>query len=124
MQRRNFIRLIFFVVLFSIGASSLGISILCDDLVQYYRNRQQLTVTQRSLNRLESLNDDYDALLDQLEKEPRSGSNLKMRTLFTQGLPLSSWPLLEKPWHRIRMTSPKHLCCPTGSQGAVSRVGE
>lgn len=70
MQRRNFIRMILFVVFFSIGAASLGISILCDDLVQYYRNNRLLTVTKQSLNRLESLNDDYDALLEQLERDP------------------------------------------------------
>ena len=84
MQRRNFIRLILFVVFFSIGAASLGISILCDDLVQYYRNRRQLTVTQQSLNRLESLNDDYDALLDQLEKDPNLVKRLAPATLGTE----------------------------------------
>ena len=70
MQRRNFIRMILFVVFFSIGAASLGISILCDDLVQYYRNRRQLNVTQQSLARLKSLNTDYDVLLEQLEEDP------------------------------------------------------
>ncbi|MEE9370788.1 MAG: hypothetical protein V3W45_04875 [Sedimentisphaerales bacterium] len=84
MQRRNFIRLIFFVVFFSIGASSLGISILCDDLVQFYRNRRLLNVTQQSLNRLESLNADYDALLEQLEKDPNLVKRLAPATLGTE----------------------------------------
>jgi hypothetical protein len=70
MQGRNIIRMILFVVFFSIGAVSLAISILCDDLVQYYRNKRQLMVTQQSLNKLESLNADYDVLLEQLKKDP------------------------------------------------------
>lgn len=81
MQRRNFIRLILFVVFFSIGAASLGISILCDDLVQYYRNKRMLTVTQQSLNKLESLNADYDALLEQLEDDPNLVKRLAPATL-------------------------------------------
>ena len=81
MQRRNFIRLILFVVFFSIGATSLGISILCDDLVQYYRNKKLLTVTQQSLNKLESLNTDYDALLEQLEDDPNLVKRLAPATL-------------------------------------------
>ena len=84
MQGRNVIRMILFVIFFSIGAASLGVSILCDDLVQYYRNRQLLKVTQRSLNRLESLNADYDVLLEQLEKDPNLVKRLAPATLGTE----------------------------------------
>jgi len=42
MQGQNIIRAILFVVFFSVGAASLGASVLCDDLVEYYRNRQLL----------------------------------------------------------------------------------
>ena len=84
MQRRNTIRMILFVIFFSIGAASLGVSILCDDLVQYYRNRQLLKVTRQSLNRLESLNTDYDALLEQLEKDPNFIKRLAPATLGTE----------------------------------------
>jgi hypothetical protein len=84
MQRRSFIRIILFVVFFSIGAASLGISILCDDLVQYYRNKRQLTVTQQSLDKLESLNADYDALLEQLEEDPNLVKRLATATLGTK----------------------------------------
>jgi hypothetical protein len=76
MQRRNFIRLIFFVVFFSIGAASLAISILCDDLVQYYRSRRQLAVTQQSNNRFKSWIADYDVLLEPLEKDPNEVKRL------------------------------------------------
>ena len=84
MQGRNAIRLILFVIFFSIGAASLGVSILCDDLVQYYRNRQLLKVTQQSLNRLESLNTDYDVLLEQMEKDPNFVKRLAPATLGTE----------------------------------------
>ena len=73
--------MILFVVFFGIGAVSLAISILCDDLVQYYRNRRLLTVTQQSLNKLESLNADYDVLLEQLKKDPNLVKRLAPATL-------------------------------------------
>jgi hypothetical protein len=84
MQGRNVIRMILFVIFFSIGAASLGISVLCDDLVQYYRNRQMLKVTRQSLNRLEALNTDYDVLLEQLEKDPNLVKRLAPATLGTE----------------------------------------
>ena len=84
MQGRNVIRMILFVIFFSIGAASLGVSVLCDDLVQYYRNRQLLKVTQQSLDRLESLNTDYNVLLEQLEKDPNLVKRLAPATLGTE----------------------------------------
>ncbi|MFB0551744.1 MAG: hypothetical protein ACETWQ_00385 [Phycisphaerae bacterium] len=84
MQGRNVIRTILFVIFFSIGAASLGISILCDDLVQYYRNKQLLRVTQQSVERLKSLNTDYDVLLEQLEKDPNLVKRLAPATLGTE----------------------------------------
>lgn len=84
MQGRNVIRTILFVIFFSIGAASLSISILCDDLVQYYRNRQLLRVTQLSVDRLKSLNTDYDILLEQLEKDPNLVKRLAPATLGTK----------------------------------------
>lgn len=81
MQGRNVIRAILFVLFFSIGAASLSGSILCDDLVQYYQNRQLATAAQRSLERLKSLNIDYDILLEQLEKDPNFVDRLERATL-------------------------------------------
>jgi len=84
MQGRNVIRTILFVIFFSIGVASLGVSILCDDLVQYYRNRQLLRVTQQSVERLKFLNTDYDILLEQLEKDPNLVKRLAPATLGTE----------------------------------------
>jgi hypothetical protein len=70
MQGRSVIQAVLFFLFFSIGAASLSSSILCDDLIRYYRNKQILKTAQDSLSRLESLNTDYDALLKQLEEDP------------------------------------------------------
>ena len=70
MQGRAVIQAVLFFLFFSIGAASLSSSILCDDLIRYYRNKQLLKTAQDSLSRLESLNTDYDALLKRLEEDP------------------------------------------------------
>jgi len=70
MQRQGILHLVFFVVFFSIGAVALGGAVLCDDFIQYCRNKGLLQEAQTSLKRLESLNSEYDALLQELEKDP------------------------------------------------------
>ena len=62
--------MILFILFFSIGAASLSSSVLCDDLIQYYHNKQLLGEANKSLDRLKSLNADYDALLKRLEEDP------------------------------------------------------
>ena len=62
--------MVLFVLFFSIGAASLSSSILCDDLIKYYQNKQLLREDQESLDRLKSLNADYDVLLERLEEDP------------------------------------------------------
>jgi hypothetical protein len=59
MQGRKVIQLVLFILFFGIGAASLSSSILCDDLIQYYQNKQFLREAQESLDRLKSLNADY-----------------------------------------------------------------
>ena len=81
MQGRRVIRAILFVLFFSIGAVSLSASILCDDLVQYYNNRQLVKAAQQSLEQLKSLNTDYDILLEQLEKDPNLVKRIARATL-------------------------------------------
>lgn len=70
MQRQGFLHLLFFVIFFSVGAVGLGAAVLCDDLVQHYRNQHLVKEAELSLRRLESLNAEYDALLEQLERDP------------------------------------------------------
>lgn len=70
MRRQNILRTLLFIIFFGIGGAALSGSILCDDLVRYYHNRQLLRAKEELLNRLELLNTDYDALLQNLEKDP------------------------------------------------------
>ncbi len=69
MLKQNIIRTFLFVAFFSIGAAVLGVSILVDDLLRYYQNRQLLETAKRSLQRLDLLTSDYDALLQQLQAD-------------------------------------------------------
>lgn len=70
LRRQDVIRVFLFVVFFGIGASALGVSILCNDLLRYYTDKQLLKAAEVSLKQLESLNNDYDVLLQRLEKDP------------------------------------------------------
>ena len=81
MQGQNVTRTLLFVVFFSIAAASLTISVLCDDLLRYYENKNLLKVAGQSLNRLESINADYDALLDGIEKDPELLKRIAPATL-------------------------------------------
>jgi len=67
---QNVIRAFFFVAFFSIGAAALGMSILCDDLFRYYNNKRLLKEAEDSLKRLQSLNANYDSVLEQVENDP------------------------------------------------------
>jgi hypothetical protein len=70
MRRNAFFHLLFLVLFFSIGAAALGVAVLSDDFVQYCRNRQLVRDAELSLERLQSLNAEYDALLQQLDQDP------------------------------------------------------
>ena len=67
---QNLIRTILFVAFFSIGAAAIAASVLCDDFVQHYRHKHFLSQAERLTLKLESLNDDYDAVLTRLEDDP------------------------------------------------------
>ena len=70
MQGQNIIRALLFVVFFGIGVSTLGGSILCEELLRYYRNKQLLKEVQESSKELKSQIADYDALLRQCRDDP------------------------------------------------------
>lgn len=67
---QGIIRFFIFCVFFAIGLSALGLSILCDDLVSYYRSRDMLCAVEASNEKLRSLDEDYDVLLEQLRANP------------------------------------------------------
>jgi hypothetical protein len=81
MQSQNVIRTVLFALFFSVGAASLGSSLLCQDLTKYYRNKQLLKTAQQYLAKLESLNIDYDVLLKQLESDPNLIKRIAPATL-------------------------------------------
>ncbi len=81
MRTRNAIQAVLFVLFFSIGATALCSSILCDDLVQSYRERELLRQTRESNDRLRSLLADYDLLLARLEEDPNLYKRLVPATL-------------------------------------------
>jgi len=72
------------MVFFAIGAAALSGSILCDDLIKYYQNKRLLEKTEISLKQLQSLNDDYDALLKKKKKDPNFIDRIAPVTLGTE----------------------------------------
>jgi hypothetical protein len=84
MRRQNILRTFLFIIFFGIGATALSGSILCDDLVRYYHNRHLLKAKPEGTNRLESLIADYDAVLEQLEKDPNLVKRIAPATLGTK----------------------------------------
>jgi len=70
MQRHGILRFLVFVVFFSTGAVALGGAVLCDDFIQYCRNKQLVREARLSVRRLESLNAEYDVLIEQLQSNP------------------------------------------------------
>ena len=84
MQSQGVIHFFFFLVFFSIGAAALGGAVLCDDLILYCQNRQLVKEVERSLERLDSLNGEYDALLAQLENDPNLLKRIAPVTLGTE----------------------------------------
>jgi len=70
MQRHGILRFLVFMMFFSSGAAALGGAVLCDDFIRYCRNKEIVRQAQSSVHRLESLNAEYDVLLEQLESNP------------------------------------------------------
>jgi hypothetical protein len=64
------IRLVGFITLFGVGIGALAISILCDDLTVYYKNKQDLILAEHELDSLRLLISTHDSLLSQLDKDP------------------------------------------------------
>jgi hypothetical protein len=84
MQSQGVIHFLLFLVFFSIGAAALGGAVLCDDLILYCQNRQLVKEAERSLERLDSLNSEYNALLEELENDPNLLKRIAPATLGTE----------------------------------------
>jgi len=77
------LRFLIFVIFFSSGAAALGGAVLCDDFIQYCRNQHLVRQAQLSIQKLQALNADYDALLEQLESDPNLIKRIAPVTLGT-----------------------------------------
>jgi hypothetical protein len=75
------IRVVAFVVFFSIGAAILSATVLCDDFLEYFHNRNLLRQAEGRLKKLETLNTDYDELLGRFEGDPCQLARLAPATL-------------------------------------------
>lgn len=83
MLSQKILHFLLFVLFFSVGAVTLGGAVLSDDLIRYWHNRQLLNEAQAAIERLESLNQEYDALLAELERDPNLLRRIAPATLGT-----------------------------------------
>ncbi len=81
MRWQNILQTFLFVVFFFIGASAVSLSILCDELLQYYEGVEADKTADELIVRLESLNSDYEMLLEQLERDPNLFKRVAVATL-------------------------------------------
>ncbi len=70
-----------FMLFFAVGAGALSLSALVTDLQDYYYSRDLLAQSQEKLARIEQLNRDYDAILEQLDRDPNQLKRLATATL-------------------------------------------
>jgi biopolymer transport protein ExbB/TolQ len=80
MQKDIINRILLFVLFFAVGLSVMAVSLLFNDIYGYYLNKQVLTEAEINVNKLKSLNDDYDALLKQLRSDSHFGKRLANAT--------------------------------------------
>ena len=78
---RSFIRLLLFAVFFSVGTAGLATSVLCEDLLRYYLYKQLLAQAEQNLDKLKSLNKEYDALLKNIQSDPNMLDRAAMAVL-------------------------------------------
>ncbi len=70
MQIQNLIKTWLFIIFFSAAAITLAIAMLTDELMTYTKNKQLLNKQLAVSQKLQSINDDYDALLKQISQNP------------------------------------------------------
>lgn len=84
MRSQNIIQELLFATFFSLGTAAMVGAILCDELLAHYRNHQLLKEQQEFSIKLESLNADYDALLEQVNRDPNLIKRIGPITLGTE----------------------------------------
>lgn len=84
MRGQNIIQELLFAIFFAVGTAAMVGAILCDELLAHYRNRNLLKEQQEFSIKLESLNADYDALLEQVNRDPNLIKRIGPTTLGTE----------------------------------------
>jgi hypothetical protein len=84
MEFKKIIKFFWFILFFTTGAGALSLSILTSDLMRYYQNKRLLQISQDYYDQLESMNIDYDILLEQLENDPNIYKRIAPATLGTK----------------------------------------
>lgn len=74
-------RIVAFILFFAIGAAVLSATVLCDDFLEYFHNKNLLKQAEWRLAKLETLNVDYDGLLGRFEGDPCQLARLAPATL-------------------------------------------
>ena len=74
-------RVVAFILFFSVGAAVLSATVLCDDAIEYLHNKALLKQADDNLKKLETLDSDYDNVLNQLEGDPCQLARLAAATL-------------------------------------------
>lgn len=87
MRGQNILQGLLFAVFFAIGVAALSGSILSDELIRYYEKKHLIRKAEQSTERLRSLNSDYQALIDHLNKDPNVIKNIAPATLGTDPNP-------------------------------------
>jgi hypothetical protein len=74
-------RVVAFILFFSVGAAVLSATVLCDDAIEYFHNKSLLEQADSNLKKLETLDSDYDNVLKHLEGDPCQLARLAPATL-------------------------------------------
>jgi cell division protein FtsL len=84
MHKDIIIRALLFFLFFAVGLSVMTLSLLFNDIYGYYQNKEILAEAERNVEKLKTLNDDYDALLGQLRGDSHFAQRLAPATLGIQ----------------------------------------
>ena len=70
MRNQNILRPLFFVIFFTVGATAMCGSILCNELLRRCQRKELLKAGKQTSYKLKTVIADYDVLLEQCEKDP------------------------------------------------------
>ena len=77
----DFVRFVLFCIFFAIGAGAVALSIVGDEVGDYYNNKNILKKIQADNEKIKSLAAEYDLQIQQLQNDPNTRQRLKYITL-------------------------------------------